>query len=367
MVDVAVAGCGSYDQASKSLKRCLDSIGGLKKYVKKDTKVLLKVNQLVGKEMDKAITTHPSIVDALLSEILKLGAIPAVGDSPAMQSLETVAEKTGIAQVCRKHSVQLVELDNPVDVRIPKGKRVKSMKISGALDKFDLIINMPKLKTHSLTGFTGAVKNLFGCVPGKLKSSYHLKFQKPMDFAEMLLDLYSVVKPRLTIMDAVIGMEGNGPNSGEPRKIGCLIACPDAMAVDRVAIEVIGFSPEEAATIKAARNHRQRSAYIRNIKVKGDKLSDFQIFDFKRPKTSGLNGGFLRTFVAKPVLIPDACIKCGHCRDICPNGAITMTKHGPSFDYKKCIRCYCCHEVCPKKAIDLKHNVLSRTASRILK
>jgi len=369
---VAITECKDYSSVDNAVKDCLDRLGGIGKFVKKSDKVLLKINQLSAKKPEDAVTTHPLFVAAVIKEVRGAGGDPSVGDSPAMHSLETVAKKSGIYDICSEMNVPLVELDDP-DVVENEGKRVRSFKISKKLQNFEVIINLPKLKTHSLTGLTCAVKNLFGCIPGKIKGGYHLRFQNPHDFSEMLLDLHEVIKPNLTIVDGVIGMEGQGPGAGDPREIGVIIAGENALAVDTVVMSIVGMRDKEVPTVFFAKKRGFPGAYMNNIEVVGVEIQKVRVKNFKRPKSmmNKIPPFFFKmikkVFTAKPVVIAEKCIGCRNCKNICPNHAIEMVENIPKFDYNKCIRCYCCHEICPEKAIPLKKGFILGILSKIIK
>jgi uncharacterized protein (DUF362 family)/Pyruvate/2-oxoacid:ferredoxin oxidoreductase delta subunit len=364
---VSLVKCEDYKDAANGVKTALAPIGGMGAFVKKGDTVLLKPNILFGKTPEHAVCTHPLFLAAAIREVKAAGGKPYVGESPGLQTLSVAADKSGIRAVCVKEQVPLVELDQPVEA---DGNTFKSLSLTARLSDFQKVINLPKLKTHMFTGYTGAVKNLYGFVPGKIKSSYHLRFQDNQRFAEMLLDIHDLVQPHLTIMDAIVAMEGHGPGAGNPRRLKTVLASPDAIALDRVALELIGMSPDEALTMKAASG--RKSADLANIKVVGP-LQELKVSDFKRSGTA-LNKMpvFFRRFLqglftAKPAVHPDICIGCSQCANICPAKAITMMESKPHYDYKACIRCYCCHEICPQKAIHLKKGLLASGAERFLR
>jgi len=365
---VSVVGCLNYADALSAMRNSLVPFGGMKKFIHKGDKVLLKINQLIAKTSDHAVTTHPEFVRACIKLVKEAGGKPHVGDSPALQSLKNVAQKSGIATVCRQEKVPLIDLKSAKVLKI-KGRIVRSIKLARELDRFDKFINLPKLKTHQLAGFTGAVKNLYGCVPGRAKAMYHLRFQHVQEFSKLLLDINDTVKPDLNIMDGIIGMEGQGPGAGDPRKVGVIIAGKNAMALDRVAIDVVRIKPKEVSTIWFSQKAKVPEAYLKNIEVVGKYV---RIKNFKRPKSIMrivpfyLPGIIKYLFTEKPFVKTKKCISCKACLHVCPAVAISFPDKIPVFDYKKCIRCYCCHEVCPKKAIDLKGGIIAKLATKFL-
>jgi uncharacterized protein (DUF362 family) len=369
---VAIERCIDYADAERAVGSCLDRLGGIKNFVSSGDRVLLKINQLSAKSPDEAVTTHPLFLAAVAKEIRRAGAEPSVGDSPGLHSLEAVAKKSGILDICREHKIPLVELDEPIEVKA-SGKISKSFRLSARLKEFDAIINLPKLKTHSLTGLTCAVKNLFGCIPGKIKGTYHLRFQDPVLFSEMLLDLHDAVRPALTIVDGIVGMEGSGPAAGSPRNINVVIAGENAVAVDTVAMNVVGMIESEVHTVSCAKRRKISGSDLRDIEVVGNSITEVRVKGFRRPENimqkmpPSLSRLVRGIFTARPVVVKTKCISCGNCKKICPAGAITMPEKFPRFDYRKCIRCYCCHEICPEKAIPLKRGLIAGLMSRLLR
>ncbi len=376
---VSIVKCNSYklDLVKSVLQKSLDNLGGLKVFIKEGESVLLKPNLLMAKKAEESVTTHPILIEALILLLKKhkVGRI-ALGDSPAMESALKVMKISGIYDVCKKHDVEVLEFTDEVVVNDESNFVVKKFSVAKASSSFDKIINLPKMKTHSFTMFTGAVKNLFGFIPGKTKLVFHIKHAHPLEFSGMLLDLNNCIKPTLNIMDGIIGMEGNGPSGGEPRRFGVVLAGQDALSVDNVASTFLGM--KNLPLIVAARRRNLLASRLENIEIIGEKLSKIVLDDVEYPKIGFIASArgalsILRKRTAKyPYVIPSTCISCGRCADICPVDAIslnnsgyvddrndeTKTKRMPFFDYKKCIRCYCCHEVCPVKAIDLEKPVL---------
>jgi ferredoxin len=251
-----------------------------------------------------------------------------------------------------------VELNDPVEVKNPG--RFQRFEIARAAYEADAIINLPKLKTHGMTTLTGAVKNLFGCVPGKRKVQWHFNAGVNHElFATMLNELCALLKPRLTIMDAVIGMEGNGPGSGNPRRIGVVIAGRDPVAVDVVSSRVLGVAPERLPLIRAAAAAGLGETRPERISVLGESLSNVKISHFRLPPQAHFEWrlpewarrSLKNAFTSKPVIDRRLCIQCGICRDHCPQKAIESGRSNLEIRYRDCIRCFCCQEFCPQGAI----------------
>jgi uncharacterized protein (DUF362 family)/Pyruvate/2-oxoacid:ferredoxin oxidoreductase delta subunit len=366
---VAVVKCDSYDElvVESSVTEALSLIGGIKKFVKPKDKVLLKVNLLMGSSPDKSVTTHPSVVKAMVLQVQSAGGTAIIGDSPGgpfnRKSLEGAYEKSGYIKVAQETGAILNYNTCAKQVSYPKGRLLKKLDIIDLVGEVDVVITMPKMKTHMLTKFTGATKILFGVVPGLTKPAYHLKFSDIDLFCDMLLDILGYVKPAFSLMDGVIGIEGDGPGaSGTPKKAGLILASEDSVALDVTATNIIGMEPNAVPILRRAIHHGLTSGKLCYIEVAGEKIDDVKI-TFKQP--SGGTGIFekivtskllRKLFLSIAVPYPVAnknCVRCGVCKQSCPAGAITITDRA-HMDLKKCLRCYCCHELCQYKAVALK-------------
>jgi uncharacterized protein (DUF362 family)/Pyruvate/2-oxoacid:ferredoxin oxidoreductase delta subunit len=366
---VSLVKCSSYDEGAvdASVSRALDLAGGIGKYVKKGDKALLKINLLSASAPEDAITTHPSVVKAVVKQVQSVGGIPVIGDSPGgpfnRKTLEHAYEKSGMTAVAEETGAVLNYDTASKTVSNPEGRLVKKLDIISLLDDVDVVITMPKLKTHLFTRFTGSTKILFGVIPGLTKPAYHLKFPDVGLFSDMLLDILVYVKPSLSIMDGVIGLEGDGPGAqGDAKKAGIILASQDSVALDAVATTLIGMDPLSVPILKRAADRIMWTGNVKDITVLGERIDDMKV-SFRQPSgnhgmmntvmsSSILRRIFLKAAVPYPVA-DKKCVRCGICKQNCPAGAITITDKA-RMDYSKCIRCYCCHELCPHKAIRLK-------------
>jgi NAD-dependent dihydropyrimidine dehydrogenase PreA subunit len=248
---------------------------------------------------------------------------------------------------------------------------------NGVLDS-DGIVSLSKLKTHGLVRFTGAVKNQFGCIPGLLKSQYHVKLVDPYDFATMLVDLNTLIKPRLYVMDGIMAMEGNGPRSGKPKKLSVLLFSSDPIALDATACRIVDLDPEVVPTSIPGERAGLGSYHSENIELVGESIDSFFNNDFEviRTPPNHCSTGRWRAFTKnricdKPAIDRAKCTNCGTCVNMCPVDPKAVDWQSgdqskpPTHRYDRCIRCYCCQEVCPEGAIFVKNTILGRIFYRI--
>ena len=378
MNQVILAGCASYDRAKveAAVHRLVypDTPGsGLAHLIKPGMKVLLKPNLLVGDAPEKGITTHPEVVRAVLKEVLDLGAVPTVGDSPGFGSTARVAEKAGIAEVCRELGVKLAAFTETVEVKTaPSAKLMTSFPLAKEVLEADAIINLPKMKTHGMARLTGCVKNLYGCITGVRKAELHFRLQRTEMFMEMLIDLADTVRPVFNIVDAVVAMEGSGPRNGDLRPVGLLLAGRDPFAVDTVIARLMGLKASEVPVLALAKDRGKKGANIDEIQLSGQDLNAYLVRDYRVPtapllvrlRVPDFVSKLVRRYVSPRPVIGDNCRQCGVCVRSCPAGIISITEHkgksGVYIDDQKCIRCYCCQELCPYNSIELRVPLIRR-------
>ena len=377
-IKVALIKCDNYElsEVKSAINRGIDLLGGIDLFIKEGDKILLKPNLLASESAEKSVTTHPIVFEAIISilqEIKEKKNIKKIsyGDSPGIGKGISVAQKSGISEVAEKLNIEYADFDEPVGVSFNEGIKEKSFTIAKPILEADTIISLPKLKSHALTIMTGAVKNQFGCIPGFRKAEYHLKLPDFDDFSTMLLDLNKLINPKLYIMDGIMAMEGNGPRSGNPKKLNVLLLSSDAIALDYVASQIISFDYNLIPTIKMG--FKLGFSNKGNIEIVGDNIESVKVNDFKKPhKRIGIGRSLMKlsTFpiikrlfaimIPKPVIEYGKCVKCGVCVKVCPVTplALNFNKKGknypPEYYYDKCITCYCCQELCPHKAIILK-------------
>jgi uncharacterized protein (DUF362 family)/NAD-dependent dihydropyrimidine dehydrogenase PreA subunit len=375
MSKVAIIRCESYEYSDvkKAVQRGIDLIGGAGKFAAKGQKTLLKVNLLVGEPPEKCVTTHPSVFKAVAEVFLKEGAFVCWGDSPAFGNTVLAAGKAGILKAAEELGIPMADFKTEVDVFHENGIQNKKFVIAKAVVDNDVIISIPKLKTHAFEKFTGCVKNQFGCIPGVKKGEYHIKLPDSDKFAKMLVDLNNFVHPALYIMDGIYAMEGNGPRGGTPRKMNILLFSSDPIAIDATVCRLINLNPEFVPTIKYGRETGSGTYIEDEIKLLGDDYGSFKQYDFninrlplKGYKEKGVMRFVNNHFVPKPFIVHEKCIKCGICVNMCPTNPKSVNwtggdkKKPPVHNYKTCIRCYCCQEMCPESAIKLKYPLLRK-------
>jgi uncharacterized protein (DUF362 family)/NAD-dependent dihydropyrimidine dehydrogenase PreA subunit len=301
------------------------------------------------------------------------GAKVSYGDSPAFGGCEFSLRRIGLKHVGDELGFTVADFDHGREISHKTALLNKKFVIANGILNADGIVSLPKLKTHGLTRITGAVKNQFGCIPGILKSQFHVKIADPYDFATMLVDLNTLIRPRLYVMDSVMAMEGNGPRNGKPREINVLLLSADPIALDAIACRIIGLDPSFVPTSKPGEKSGLGTYHYENIETVGDSIESFIVKDFDVtrkppvPATTGRLKAFLRNrVVPRPTIDMTRCNKCGICISMCPVGTTALgwireeTKKAPKYNYRHCIRCYCCQETCPEGAITIEDPLLSR-------
>jgi len=403
---VALVKCDSYEyeEIKRAVDESLNLIGGLD-FIKPGMKIGIKANLVTGSAADKAITTHPVLLKRLCELLVERGASVVIGDSPG--GLYTPAFVQNIYKACGLYELESIKgQDNDIpgapvpsvtlntdfsikDGKFPDAASLKSFIYTGWLDDVDAIIGFSKLKTHAMMGMSCAVKNMFGCIPGTTKPDYHMRFPEEKAFANVMVDLNEFFKPTLYLVDAIDGMEGNGPTAGEKRHIGAILASKRPYSLDMVCAHMIGMGINDVQTLLVANERGLGPKDINEVSILGSySLSDAVIKDFKRAtihQSITFEGGsaFNRiksiavklAYSTKPLVKKEECIGCKKCHDTCPAKAITMvpskgaspkgTGNIPHIDRSKCIKCFCCQEFCPVGAMKVHYNPVGNMLNKM--
>lgn len=370
---VAVVRCASYESGalSSAVLRSLELAGGWRFFPKPGGKVFVKVNHLSPHAPpERAVCTHPMFVREVLRVLLERDFRVTVGDDVNFGRGDEF-RTTGFRQMCAELRVPLVNLRESGFAEVPlRGELLTSVFIARPVLEADLVLNLPKLKTHSFTIFTGAVKNMYGVVPCGQRLEGHRRFPGRDSFSRMLVDIFSAVRRQFTLMDAVVGMDGEGPSAGYPKKVGLIISGADGVAVDAVASRATGHDPLQVPTTTRAQARGLGVGDLRSIEVVGEKMEDVEVKDFRRSwAATGLFSRRLPSalyayvngrLVLTPEVVPDKCSGCLDCLRICPAGTIGLVRQKARIDEAGCIHCLCCHEVCLQRSIRLKQRPLGR-------
>ncbi|MDJ0819264.1 MAG: DUF362 domain-containing protein [Desulfobacterales bacterium] len=381
---VYIVQCKNYDEVDDRMTALLDLMGGIGQFAKTGERIVLKVNLLRRAKPEAAVCTHPAVAAAVAGMVKKVGASAVIADSPgggyqySEKSLNKIYRTSGMEQAARQAGAELNLDTTSRPVSHAEGVLTKHFDIITPVYEANAVFNLCKMKTHVFTMMTGAVKNIFGVIPGLLKPGYHAKLRDPKRFAAMLLDLSQYISPRLSIMDAIVAMEGDGPGAGNPRPVGLLIGSRNPLALDVVAGEIMGMDRNANSIIIAAAQRDLQPNRIEDIEIIGADLDDVKVPDFKPPQLSPGDFGldpmpwhqqllqphFKSAYTVRPKVIWDRCIACGTCIVGCPMEAIRLVDERAFIDDDKCIRCYCCHEVCPEEAIALHKSWLYQLLNR---
>jgi len=362
------------DRVLAGLRACLEPLGGMPAFVRPGQRVLLKPNLLGPFAVERAVTTHPAVVRAAILLVHEAGGQVFVGDSSAMGQLAGVVRACGLAPVLAETGAQVLDFSEAAEFDVPEHKVVPRLTLAKSLSQVDVVITLPKLKTHSQMTLTAALKNQYGCIPGALKSQWHFRLQQPEWLASLILDVNRAVRPSLAILDAVIAMEGAGPTSGTPRQLGALLAGADLAALDTMACHLIGLDPLRVPLLAAAREQGFGETCLERIQVAGADWQSLAAPDFKKveqlsdvlrllPLPKPALNWLRRQWTLRPQIIDGRCTRCGICEKGCPVKPAAIHPHAPPserLEDDRCIRCYCCHEFCPSHGIELRAPWLAR-------
>lgn len=382
---VYAASCPDYGQAEEAIRALVEQMGGMGRFVRPGERIVLKANLLRAAPPESAICTHPAVVEAVAKLVKEAGGTPVICDSPggALHKeavLRSLYEKTGMAAAAAAAGAELSMDSSTRTVSLPEGKVLRQAEIITPVAEADGVIDLCKMKTHVLMSMTGAVKNLFGVIPGLSKVGYHATHPDHATFADVLLDLTGYVKPRLSLMDGILAMEGDGPgSSGTPRQAGLLLAAANPLALDTAAGAIMNLPRQDNPVLLAAERRGLTPCRMEDVELIGGTVEELRMADYKFPASTKSNLMDFLGPLARPVerLCKKAlsqtpridgakCVGCGICAKSCPGQAIAMTAPGKKarISQKACIHCYCCHELCPQKAVELHQSWLGRLLTK---
>ena len=372
--------CPKYERAplNQAIARAIEYLPRSDSLLRPGRRVLLKPNLISACDPpERATNTHPEFVAAVGRALRARGCDLVIGDSCgslARGSTARAIRTTRLDRVAEELGAEIVDIDRApaMEVDIPGHRVLGRIMLPRFLREIDVIVTLPKFKTHGLTLFTGAVKNQLGLIPGRGKKDVHVAAPKPTVLADALLDVYSVVRPHLAFMDAIIGMEGNGPVAGTPRQVGLVIGADDGLALDTVAATIMGYARDEIDTTRLGRGRHLGPGRLDQIDIRGAALSQVLIRDYQRPPRRV--GKLLMQIVPEPLLRwlidevstmtvtvdPDVCVLCAECIRNCPVGALSAVDGLIVSDSEQCISCYCCTEVCDARALSMQRTAVGR-------
>jgi uncharacterized protein (DUF362 family)/NAD-dependent dihydropyrimidine dehydrogenase PreA subunit len=369
MSKVIIQECKDYELETliEKIDNAIEMLGGWDKFVKPQDTVLLKVNLIGPKSSESGAVTHAEFVRAIVRILKSRNCDVWIGDSsggaiagiaPTAQSLKVA----GYERVAKEERAEVKNFDREGVVAVkPESRCEETMHIAKPMFDADVVINVPKLKTHSAQIFSGAVKNVFGCIPGLKKAKYHRMAPDSSDFGQIICDIHKATKIQLHIMDGILAMEGEGPTAGSIYQANKIIISEDPLALDVVAAKMVGIDVEDVPILETARNRNLGEGWLENITLAGDYEQIPRLVRFKLPKrirgTKNKNSKALVRvidfFKTHPQINPNKCKKCNMCVESCPVQAID--KDTKKIDYNTCIECMCCHELCMFKAVELKN------------
>ncbi len=361
--------CGGYapEELLRQVEEAFTALGVWEE-LKPGMQVVIKPNLVMSSKPEAAIATHPALVAAVGRCVQKAGGEVIIAESPGgpytPAAMKAVFRGCGYADMAKEWGFTLYTECKSREVSLPGAVRCRQLSVVEPFLTRDYLIDLAKLKTHSMVGFSGAVKNLFGAVPGLQKPELHCRFPEKQPFSEMLVDLCDFLKPDLCFLDGILAMEGNGPTGGSPRKAGVLGASKSPYALDVCGAALIGLEPESVLMLKEAHRRGLGPISPKECQLLKEQVETLAQPDFVKAKASSTDfldrvPAFLRPAAKRlatpaPKIRRKECVGCGKCAESCPQHTIAIREGKAVIDYKQCIRCFCCHEMCPKHVIDIR-------------
>ena len=361
--------CGGYapEELLRQVEEAFTALGVWEE-LKPGMQVVIKPNLVMSSKPEAAIATHPALVAAVGRCVQKAGGEVIIAESPGgpytPAAMKAVFRGCGYADMAKEWGFTLYMECKSREVSLPGAVRCRQLSVVEPFLTRDYLIDLAKLKTHSMVGFSGAVKNLFGAVPGLQKPELHCRFPEKQPFSEMLVDLCDFLKPDLCFLDGILAMEGNGPTGGSPRKAGVLGASKSPYALDVCGAALIGLEPESVLMLKEAHRRGLGPISPKECQLLKEQVETLAQPDFVKAKASSTDfldrvPAFLRPAAKRlatpaPKIRRKECVGCGKCAESCPQHTIAIREGKAVIDYKQCIRCFCCHEMCPKHVIDIR-------------
>ena len=348
--------------------RLLRFIGGLEEVVQPNDSVFLKINHLGNHASETAINTHPQVVSSFARTLGGVTTNITVGDG--LDSTDEAPFATsGFSRMCRQDGLRLLNFCRRgyLAGTVNHPHALEQVPIPTSVTEADVVVSLPKLKTHMLTLLTGAVKNNYGYLPLQVRLRLHREHIEPTDFCGAVVDAYAACVPAFTLMDAIDALEGTGPGAGgRPRHLGLLLAGADGVAVDAVASAIIGLDPMSVATTRIAHERGLGVGDLSQIEVVGESIWEVRRPDFAKPSSrllpiwlahhlpvglTRLIGSVAGATRPWPRVSAKRCTGCGTCVKHCPQDAITLPAGKARINTDECISCFCCLEFCPSDVI----------------
>ena len=371
---VWLAQCPDYGQSlEEKIERAFDALQVWDK-IRPGMRVVLKPNLVMSSKPEQAIITHPAFTAAVGKCVQKAGGRVVIAESPGgpytPAAMKAMFRATGYRDMAEACGFTLYTDCKSREVTLPQAKRCRELSVVEPFLDRDYLIDLPKLKTHSMVGFSGAVKNLFGTVPGLQKPELHCRFPEREPFSEMLCDLCHFLGPDLSLMDGIWAMEGNGPTGGQRRDLHVIAGSESPWALDVAAASLVGLEPEKIVMLREGHERGYGPLDLSELELVGDPMETLLAPDFLKAEASSTDfidrlPKFLRPAAKKlatpyPRIDKKRCVGCGKCAESCPQHTISLRDGKAVIRYQNCIRCFCCHEMCPKHVVQIKRLGLLR-------